>query len=270
RPVTEPAGCRIGRVPAVRPGGDITYARHVSRLLQKRCVECHRAGEVAPFPLTDYRSAAGWAPLIREVGDGGRLPPWAARPGHGQFRNDARLTEDEKRLLFAWIDGGCPEGDPADLPAPESFVQGWRIPRPDRVVYMAERPYTVPAEGEVQYQYFLADPGFTEDKFIQAVEVRPGNAAVVHHALVSVVPPGGGAASRGSTGALIDYAPGMGPTVLPPGYALHVPAGAKFLFQLHYTPNGSAQQDRSYLGLVFADASTVKRKVTGGGVINQA
>jgi hypothetical protein len=133
---------------------------------------------------------------------------------------------------------------------------------------MAEQPFTVPAEGDVRYQYFLLDPGFTEDRYVRAAEVRPGNPAVVHHALVLLVPPG--AEGRPDPlGALLDYAPGMPPMMMPDGYALRVPAGSKFLFQMHYTPNGSEQSDRSCLGLVFAQPGTVRKEVHGGAVLNQ-
>jgi peroxiredoxin len=274
RPAIRPVGCRIGRAPspaADRSGSGVTYTREVSRLLQRRCVECHRSGEVAPFALTGYADAAAWAPMIREIVTDGRMPPWFADPGHGHFRNEARLTDDEKRLLVQWIDDGCPQGDPADLPPPPTFPDDWRIPRPDLVLDMADRPYDVPAEGEVRYQYFLVDPGFTEDRYLLAVQVRPGNPAVVHHALVLIQPPGDdGPLHLNSLGALIDYAPGMAPPVLPEGMAIRVPAGSKFLFQMHYTPNGSPQQDCTRLGIVFADPGTVTRCVEGGAVVNQA
>jgi peroxiredoxin len=274
RPAVRPVGCRIGRAPA-RPGaaGDVTYANQISRLLQRRCVECHRPGEPGPFPLTDYRDVADWSAMIREVVDDGRMPPWFADPRFGHFRNDARLADDEKALLFSWIDDGCPEGDPANLPPPaiaQSFPDGWRIPRPDQVVCMAEAPFDVPAEGDLSYRYYLVDPGFTEDRYIRAAEVRPGDASVVHHALVMIVPPGEGAAAPDSAGALLDYAPGMAPTVLPDGAALRVRAGSKFLFQMHYTPNGTPRRDRTRLGLVFADPRTVRRPVEGGAVFNAA
>jgi peroxiredoxin len=268
-PVTEPSGCLIARAPVGESPGDVTYSRHVARIVQQHCVACHRPGEIGPFPLTCYREVAAWASMIHEVVENGRMPPWLADPRHGQFRNDARLTEDEKRLLRRWIDGGCPEGDAAELPPPPAYVSGWRIPRPDLVVSMAERPWTVPAEGEVRYQYFLADPGFTQDRYVRAAEVRPGNPAVVHHALVLLVPPPG-EGPPDPLGALLDYAPGMPPTVLPDGYAVRVRAGSKFLFQMHYTPNGSEQQDRSSLGLAFADPAAVRHEVRGGAVINQA
>jgi len=271
RPVVASVGCRIGREPTPAAGtADVTYAKQISRLLQRRCVECHRPGQPGPFPLTDYRDAADWSAMMREVVEDGRMPPWFADPEHGRFRNDARLTDDEKRLLFRWIDDGCPEGDPADLPPPPAFSDGWRIPRPDRVVDMADQPFDVPARGDVPYQYYLVDPGFAEDAFVRAAEVRPGDASVVHHALVMIVPPGGAGVAPDSAGAMLDYTPGMAPTVLPDGAALRIPAGSKFLFQMHYTPNGSPRRDQTRLGLVFADPRTVKRVVRGGAVFNTA
>ena len=100
------------------------------------------------------------------------MPPWPADPLHGQFRNDARLTAEEKELLCRWIDDGCPEGDARELPGVPRFADGWRIPKPDLVLHMAERPYRVPAEGEVEYQYFEVDSGFTEDRWVKAAEIR--------------------------------------------------------------------------------------------------
>lgn len=260
---TEPVGCHIGRRPTASTSSWVTYSNQVSRILNRRCVECHREGEAAPFALTTYHAVATWAATIREVVDEGRMPPWFADPRHGQFRNDARLTAEEKHLLFAWIDAGCPEGDRAEQPAPPQFTEGWRIPKPERVLFMTEKPHEVPAEDEVRYEYFTVDPAFTEDCYVRAAEVRPGNRAVVHHALVLLVRPG---EMPDAVGALLNYAPGMGPTVLPDGVALHIPAGSKFLFQMHYTPNGSPQTDHTSLGLVFADAKEVRCRVRGGGV----
>ena len=268
RPVVASVGCRIGRIPRGVPKGDVTYSRHIRPLLEKRCVECHRPGEIAPFALTDYRDVVAWSSMIREVVDDGRMPPWFASPAFGHFKNDARMTFDEKRLLDAWINNGCPEGESADDDPAPKFLPGWRIPQPDLVVSMTEEPHPVPAEGEVDYEYFLVDPGFTEDKFLQAAEVRPGNRAVVHHALVALVPPGDTRTRFDTLGALLDYAPGMPPMILPEGTALRVPAGSKFLFQMHYTPNGSPQQDRTRLGFVFADPRSVRSHVQGAAVMN--
>jgi peroxiredoxin len=275
RPVAQPVvpavGCHIGRLPRIAPRGDVTYHQQIRPIIIKRCLECHRSGEIAPFPLTEFRDVVAWSGMIREVVEAGRMPPWFANPAIGRFHNDARLTAEEKRLLFAWIDHGCPEGSAGDRAAETApLPQGWRIPVPDQVIHMAEKPFPVPGEGDLEYQYFEVDPGFTEDKYLQAAEVRPGCRSVVHHALVAILPPGGDARRLDTLGALLDYAPGMPPTVLPEGQAIHVPAGARFLFQMHYTPDGSPQEDRSYLGLVFCDLKKVKKIVKGAAVINAA
>jgi hypothetical protein len=234
--------------------------------LQKNCVECHRPGEVAPFTLLSYDDVSAWGETIREVVSQHRMPPWFADPRYGHFINDASLSDEEKEQLFAWVDNGCPEGDPKDLPEPRKFVKGWQIGEPDQIVYMRDEPFTVPAEGVVDYQYFSADPGWTEDKWIAATECRPGNRSVVHHIIAFVQKPGEGDASdRGGIGG---YAPGMTPTIHRPGNATFVPAGSKLIFQLHYTPNGSVQTDRSMVGIRFADKKTIKRTVRGGVVGN--
>ncbi len=189
QPTVEAPGCLIGRVAKVEPKGDVTYTNQIARLLQNRCVECHRPGEVAPFALQDYDEVVGWAETMLEVIDEGRMPPWFANPEHGHFANDARLSDDEKRLVHQWVDNGCPKGDAKDLPPPRKFAEGWQMGEPDQVIYMADKPYDVPAEGVVAYKYFSVDPGFKEDKWIQAVEARPGNRAVVHHIIAFIQPP---------------------------------------------------------------------------------
>jgi peroxiredoxin len=272
QPMTEASGCLIGRVARVAPHGEITYSKHISRLLEKHCVECHRPGEVAPFSLLDYAEVSGWAAMIREVIDEGRMPPWFANPEVGHFANDARLTSEEKAHFREWVDNGCPQGDPQDLPPPRSFPTGWQMCEPDQVIYMRDEPFTVPADGVVDYQYFVVDPHFTEDKWVQAAEARPGNRSVVHHMIAFVQPPprrdkvkfdfirGGG---------LVSYTPGDRARIYPEGVAAYVPAGSKLVFQMHYTPIGSKQEDRSYIGLKFADPSTVKRRARGGAAANR-
>lgn len=260
---TAAPGCHIGRVRQRQSQGDVTYSNQIARLLQARCVECHRAGEIAPFPLTDYEEVAGWAETMQEVVHQGRMPPWFANPEHGKFANDSRLSDEEKRLLDDWITAGCPEGDRAQLPAPRQFTVGWQIPPPDQIVHISAEPITVQAEGTVAYQYYTVDPGFKEDKWIKAAECRPDNRSVVHHIVAFFVPPGEKARDR-VRGAMVGYAPGMPPNFFEEGAAMFVPAGSRVIFQLHYTPNGSEQKDRSSLGLVFADPATVKLRAGGG------
>lgn len=260
--VTKAVGCYIGRVDRKPPTGDITFSKHIAPILNAHCVRCHRQGEIGPFTLTNYEDAVGWTATIREVVAEGRMPPWHANPQFGHFRNDSRLSDVEKNLLFEWMDNGAPEGDRADLPEPPQFVEGWRIPSPDVVVSMPE-PFTVPAKGVVPYQHFVTSANFDEDKWIQAAEVRPGNRSVVHHLVLYYVPPGGEKMKAEAVifNSLAGYTPGMPATLLRPGHAKLVPKGSKLIIQCHYTPNGREQVDQSTAGLVFADPATVKQQL---------
>lgn len=263
QPSTPVAGCRIGRRRAATGGGEATYTKHIAKLLDEKCVSCHRPGEIGPLSLTDYDDVVGWADMIREVVADGRMPPWSANPDVGEFRNEARLTEVEKRTLDSWIDSGCPRGEPSDLSPPITRTEGWRIATPDQVVRMRE-PIQIPAEGVVAYRYFYVNPGWKEDRWIQAVEVRPGNRAVVHHILVSIVSPlSHWNLPRGAGGPtqLTSYVPGGDPHAYEPGIAVYAPAGSQILFEIHYTPNGVPQEDQSGLALVFADPSSVRKRV---------
>ncbi len=264
---TTPLGCHIGRVRKTAPHGDVTWSNQIVRIFNKACVECHRAGEIAPFQLTRFDDVVGWEDTILEVIADNRMPPWFANPAHGEFRNDARLCEKEKSLIDKWVKNGMPEGDPAELPAPPKFTKGWRIPKPDQVFYMREEPFNVPAQGVVDYQYFVVETGWDEDKYIYAAEARPDNTSVVHHILVYIIPPG----EREQTDArdvLVGYAPGSTPVQLRDGIALKVPAGSRLLFQMHYTPNGYEQHDRSYAGVCFIDKKDVTKLRKGRLAIN--
>ena len=273
KPVTQPqtaaAGCIIGRPKQPAADAAITFTKHVAPILNARCVSCHRAGEIAPFSVTSYDEVVGWADTIVETVDAGRMPPWFASPEHGQFINDARLTEAEKRTLRTWAKNGCPPGDPQDAPEPPVFSEGWNIPKPDVVVPMSKEPYHVAATGVIPYEHFVADPGFTEDKWVVATEVRPGNRSVVHHVLVFLLKPGDTSTMRILSGELIGaFAPGSPARAARPGLALKIPAGSKILFQMHYTVNGQETTDLSTLGLKFCDASEVRQEITSGWAVN--
>ncbi len=268
KPVTQPVtlaqGCHIGRVKKPVADSKVTFTKDIAAIFNANCVACHREGQIGPFPMTTYEQCVGWAEMIREVVAERRMPPWHADPDVGHFANDARLSDKEKELIFTWVDNGAPEGDPKELPPAPSFPEGWQIPTPDEVLYMADKPYEVPASGTIEYQRFVVDPGWTEDKWVQAIECVPGNPAVVHHIIVYLVPPGvtpTGRAGRLRSNWLGAYAPGLRQVPLPEGYARFVQKGTKFLFEMHYTANGTKQLDRSFAGFVFADPKTVKKEV---------
>jgi len=268
-PITEAVGCIIGRVRKPDPTSPITYSNQIARIMQKRCVECHRPGEIAPFSLLDYNEVVGWAEMIAEVVAESRMPPWHADPAHGEFANDRRLADEEKEQIFAWVRRGAPQGDPDDLPPPRKFLVGSQLPqRADLELNMRDKPFVVKAEGEIAYQNFEVDPGFKEDKWITMAEAVPGTRSVVHHIVVFIAPPKNNA-TRGfapGTQFLTTYVPGYLSRPMPEGMAKWVPAGSKLIFQIHYTPIGTEQTDLSKLRLVFADPSKVKRLVVSSAV----
>jgi len=268
-PTAEAIGCHIGRVRKANDQSEVTYSKQIARIFQDHCVECHREGRIGPFQMTSYDDVVGWGEMIREVVDQGRMPPWHANPAYGHFNNDIRLTDEEKKMIATWVDNGCPEGDRSQLPAPRKFVDGWIIGEPDQIVYMSDEAVDVPAEGVIEYYHFVVDPGWKEDKWISAAEAKPGTPEAVHHILVFVQGPGEATGDGQGRDLMAGYAPGANPMLATDGStAMHVKAGSKLTFQLHYTPNGSPHKDRSYVGLVFADSGKVKNVTRSAAVTN--
>jgi peroxiredoxin len=246
---TTPRGCLITHNERPANAGKVTYAHDISRILQRRCQECHRAGEVAPFALDGYDDAVEHSAMIKEVAVQRRMPPWHADPRYGKFTNERRLTQDEIDKLVEWIDNGTPMGDKAELPPPQKFVTGWQIGEPD-LVFQLRKPVKVKATGTVPYQYYVVRTHLKHDVWIQAAEARPGNPAVVHHIIVFFRDPNGGDEGF-QDHHLCGTAPGDPPLVLPPGVARRLPAGADLVFQMHYTPNGKETTDQSRVGLIL-------------------
>ncbi|HSR08273.1 MAG TPA: cytochrome c [Bryobacteraceae bacterium] len=224
----------------------LTFHKDIEPIFQARCQGCHRPGEVAPMPLLKYEDARPWAKAIRAAVITGKMPPWSPDPHYGKFLNDLSLAPGEKEKIVSWVDAGAPEGKPSDAPAPRQFQEGWNIPPPD-VVFELPAPYDVPASGTIDYQYIRVPTNFTEDKWVQIAEVRPGAPAVVHHAIVVMRAPG----SRRDE-YLAGYAPGMTPQIWKPGEARLVKAGSVLEFQMHYATNGTPARDRTRIGLIFA------------------
>ncbi len=150
---TTPRGCLITHDDRPSATSNVTYARDISRIFQRRCQECHRAGEVAPFALEGYDDAVEHSAMIKEVVIQRRMPPWHADPRYGNFTNDRRLTQDEIDKIVEWTDAGTPLGDKNELPPPRKFAEGWQIGQPD-LVFQLRKPVKVPATGTVPYMYF--------------------------------------------------------------------------------------------------------------------
>ena len=172
----------------------VTFYRDVLPILQNRCQECHRQGQMAPMALTTYQEARPWAKAIR-AGGPARARCRRGSPIHaaGNSRTTVRLTAAERETLAKWVDSGAQKGREADAPPPKFWPEGWNIgtsnTAPDKVVEMPQA-FQVPAKGAVEYQYFIVPTGFKEDRWVQQVEVRPKERSVVHHAVVYIREPG--------------------------------------------------------------------------------
>ncbi len=168
---------------------EVTFNKNAAPIFYKHCAECHRPGETAPFSVLTYKDVRPWAKSIREKVAGREMPPWHADPHIGKWANDRRLSQAEIETIVAWVNQGAKEGNPQDLPSAPKFVEGWSIGNPDVVIEMPEE-FTLEASGPDEYQYFDVPTNFTEDKYIQMAEARPGNRKVVHHIIAFIVPPG--------------------------------------------------------------------------------
>jgi peroxiredoxin len=286
--VTRPFGCPI-QVKTVAKQGEsrpVTYHKDVAPILQARCQECHRPGEVGPFALMTYKQTARWGDDIKEYTQSRQMPPWKPTGEHGFFRDERRLTEEQIQTIARWVDAGLPEGDPKDAPPPRQFPEGWQLGEPDLVLTVPEE-MTVGPSGRDLFRVFVLPTGLTEDKHVSAIEVRPRNKRVVHHTLqfidttgrarkleekererekkpgeqdhgpgytvqmgVGYFPPGG---------SLGGWAPGNVLRHLPEGVGYHLPKGSDVVLQVHYHRTGKEEKDRTRIGLYFARKPVTQR-----------
>jgi hypothetical protein len=275
------AGCVFGQEPGHPPPA---FAKDVAPILQKHCVTCHRPGEAAPFSMLTYEQTKPWAATIKMVVTQKIMPPWYADPQYGHFANERSLSADEIRTLVAWVNSGAQKGDAEAMPAQaENFVEGWGIPAPD-VVFQLPKPFPVPASGVIDYQYVIVPTGFTEDKWVQMLEVRPTDRAVVHHIIAYLREPGSNYFKDQKKGVffvapppkvdektdtsalpsdfLVGYAPGQAAEILRPGEGKLIKAGSDIVFEVHYTPNGTPTMDQTKLGLVLTKTPPKERVLT--------
>ena len=243
-----------------------TFNKDVAPILWKNCAGCHRPGEVGPFSLLTYQDAAKRAEFLEEVTASGQMPPWKPESGFGSFLDARRLSGAEIKTIAAWSDAGSPEGDAKDLPSLPKFPEGWQLGTPDLVLKPSEA-FDVPASGDDIYRCFVIPIPIDTDKTVAAVEFRPGNRKVVHHALLYLDSTGAakrkdesdvgpGYASFGGpgilpTGGLGGWAPGSVPRMLPEGVGKMLRKGSDLVLQVHYHPDGKAERDQSVVGIHF-------------------
>jgi mono/diheme cytochrome c family protein len=254
---------------------DLTYHGRIARILQAHCAECHRAGGVGPFALDTHADVVAHAAMVRRVVERGTMPPWFAAPptdgAHSPWANDRSLADADRRDLLAWLASDRPAGDPADAPAPLAPPAEWQIGTPDMVWEFAE-PVPVKATGTMPYQHVIIETLLPEDRWVQAIEVRPGTPEVVHHVLVHAEggDDGGGrrVPPRDERGGFWgEYVPGQSALTYPAGFAKFLPRNARLHFQMHYTPSGTATTDRTRIGVVFAKEPP-RHEVRSAGISN--
>ena len=277
----------------------VTFAKDVAPIIFDKCATCHRPGEPVPMSLTSYQEVRPWAKAVKEQILERSMPPWYADPASSlKFRNERRLSQKEIDTIIAWVDAGSPKGNDADLPPLPKFAKGWSWGEPDMIIPMPVE-FEVPAEGELPMQNFYVPVPFKEDKWVEAVELRPGNSAVVHHSIANVtrLPEGskivngravraelntsdasrtGGlregaevfqtqdSFARAGAFKLIGQAPGKGFERHFEGTAKRISPGMYFQFNMHYQPSGRAEKDRSMLGLWFAKKPVTREVLTKG------
>jgi len=257
-----------------------TFTKDVAPIVYDKCVACHRKGEVAPMTLTSYDEVRPWAKVIKNKVMSHEMPPWFADPAHSlKMRNDRSLSQGQIDTIAAWVDGGAPKGSDADLPALPTFKEGWTAGRePDAILEMPVE-FSIPAEGELGVQMFYSKVPWSEDRFAETLEIRPGNRSVVHHAGVFVVDipagativdgrlvmpdgkpstdRGAGAAGRADDTALpganklLSWVPGRGVDSHRADIGKRIPAGKYINWQVHYNPTGKPEKDRTRLGIWF-------------------
>ncbi len=269
--------------------GAPTFYRDVLPVLQKRCQTCHRPGEAGKGSFLTYDSTRPWAQDIKAQVLARAMPPWFADPEYGHFANERRLMDGEIRTLVDWVDGGAPEGNPKDKPAPVKWTAGWNL-RPD-VIFDTPKSIPVPAQGVLDYAYIVIPTNFEQDTWITAGEIRPSDRSVVHHVSAFWRPQGSTWLKDAKPGVpytlpktkvavtantappkfladgvefLIGYSPGMPPQDFSADHAAKlIPAQADLVLEVHFTPNGQAPvEERVQVGFVTAKVEPTRRFVT--------
>ena len=249
-------------------GAPVSFTKDVAPIVYKSCAECHRPTMFAPMSLMTYDDARPYARAIKAKVVARQMPPWGADPAHGTFKNDPRLTEKEIETIVSWVDAGAPKGDDADMPKAPQFADGWTIGKPDAVFTMEEE-YDIPATGVIPYQYLRVPTHLTEDKWIQAIEIRPSANAQVHHVLAYTQPAGqpvnqGGALGPTNIGGVTPNKPGI---TFEPGVARLLRGNSDLIMQMHYTTNGKPAKDRTRIGVIYAKQPPTK--LQAGGMVLQ-
>jgi len=263
---TDPAS-----IPAATDPAPVTFNHDIAPIVYHACALCHRPGEAGPFSLLSYSDAKMRARLIAEVTKRRIMPPWLPDEQGPKFADDLRLTENEIALIQKWVQQGAPEGDPAENSAPPHFVEGWQLGKPDTIV-RATRPYALAAGGTDSYWNFVFRNPVDRTRWLKAIEIRPGDKRLVHHANVLVdrqetarheeKEPGAGFSGMELTiesevfdpdSHFLFWKPGSIPYTEPEGMALRLDKDTDLVLNTHLQPSGKRETLQPTLGLYFTD-----------------
>ena len=246
-----------------------TYTKDVAPILQAKCQNCHRRHQVGPFALETYEQARKRSHDIASVTEERSMPPWKPTPGVGpKLKHDQSLTHAEIDILTAWAEAGAPQGDPKDMPPPPRYAEGWKLGPPDLILEPGEG-FPIAASGPDVYRCFVLPTNLARDRYLEAVDYAPGERAAVHHLIAYIDTTGQGRqldADAPGPGYWAPLGPGFDadelsfwtagsePHRLPDGIGIHIPAQSDIILQIHYHPTGKAGNDKTRVGLYFAQA----------------
>lgn len=241
---------------------EITFSKTIEPLVQEKCQRCHREGGIAPFALVSYADVKRFGNMAKAKVVAREMPPWGAFDDESckvqhEFRDDLSMTEEQIDLFAKWVESGMPEGDTSQRPPPKTFAPDGLADKTHTLTMAA--PYEVAGGGKDDIRCFPIDPGFTEDTWVGASNVLPGDARVVHHVIVYVDPKGEGAAKAGAAGnypcfggpdvsqpsLLLAWAPGVPPTTYGEEAGIKVEKGSKLIAQVHYHPGVQTTTDKT-------------------------
>lgn len=247
----------------------VTFNRDLAPIVFRTCAACHRPGEAGPFPLLSYQDVKSHAKQVAVVTRKRFMPPWLPAPGELQFADDLRLTDEQIALFQKWFEDGSPEGNAADLPPRPEFAPGWQLGKPD-LVLQAAKPYRLPLQKNDAYWNFIFRAPVTETRWVKAVEIRPGDKRLVHHANLLVdrgrsarrqeKSPGSGFAGMelqiesetfDPDGHFLFWKPGSAPITEPEGMALRFDPGNDLVLNTHLQPSGKPEWIQPSIGLYF-------------------
>ncbi len=249
----------------------VTFAHDIAPIVYNNCASCHRPGESGPFSLLSYDDVRRHAKQVAAVTRLRFMPPWLPQPGYGDFQDDHRLTDAQIKQIADWLAAGMPEGNPAETPPPPKFTEGWQLGPPD-LILKASQPFALAANGPDVFWNFVFTPDIPSTRYVRAIEIRPGDKRLVHHANLIVDRTNAGRGMEKTSGAgfpgmdldiksnvfdppghFLFWKPGSAPYSEPDGFSWVLQPGNDLVLNAHLQPSGKPETVQPSIGLYFTD-----------------